>query len=184
MKEIFIFGLALAALAAGCKKNNPVQPTVPVDPQLVGDWYSTSFGAGFEVHADGTTRNLSLDTSGRVEYTTGAADSILQLTILDAKNGVITIRAQEHVPGLVDTTVIIPGQYELTNSGNTLTLTIPDPTSGELTPIQFQRTMLGAMVISKRTDTAERNDERNGGRGCGAMEKKGTMDGIMEQKMG
>jgi hypothetical protein len=142
-------------MMSACKKNETGPSTIPFDPAFVGVWYSDSNAVGFEVLSDGSSKTLTVDTAGRLQYaspgtgTTGA----ISLTLLSAKDGNLTANVRYYVPGYVDTTVAIPGVYSFSDNNNTLSISFPNPASGgQLYTMTFRRSSIGAIV---RTQTGK-----------------------------
>jgi hypothetical protein len=140
----------LPIILTGCKKES--SPTEPiVDPSLNGVWYSSEYSVGFEVLSDGSSKTLVVDTSGKLQYNPpgGEVNSSLILTITKAKDGNLTSILKYKQPG-IDTTMTIPGTYVLSNNGNTLSVTIPNPLNiTQQITIVFIRSAIGAIVRPK-----------------------------------
>jgi hypothetical protein len=134
----------------GCKEENSATEPV-IDPVLDGVWYSSDYGVGFEVQSDGSSKTLVVDTSGKLQYNPTGADvnSALVLTITKAKAGNLTAILRYKQPG-IDTTMTLPGTYALSNNGNTLSVTIPNPLSTvQQITVVFIRSAIGEIVRPK-----------------------------------
>ena len=143
----------------GCKKDNPLISDSAIDPALVGVWYSAqtafAFGVpGFEILADGTTKNLLIDTTGKIQYAPASMDSVFKLTLESARNNLMKGTLRLKIPGVVDTTASILAPYQLSNNNTTLTITLPDPSSGQLVNVVFTKSAIGAPV-GKREEGEE-----------------------------
>ena len=140
----------IAMTLTGCKKeSSPTEPAV--DPALYGVWYSSVYGEGFEVLSDGSSKTLVIDTTGRLQYNPSGAEvnSTLILTIIKAKEGNLTSILRYKQPGF-DTTMTLPGTYILSENGNTLSVTIPNPlASTQQITIVFIRSAIGEIVRPK-----------------------------------
>ncbi|MGB2869681.1 MAG: hypothetical protein WBD36_14590 [Bacteroidota bacterium] len=143
-------GLMLV-VTPGCKKDNPLTDNATIDPALLGVWYSAqtafAFGVpGFEILSDGSTKNLLIDSTGKIQYAPASVDSVFKLTLESAKGGLMKGTLRVKIPGTVDTTAMILAPYALSNNNSTLTLTLPDPSSGQLVNVVFTKSAIGAAV--------------------------------------
>jgi hypothetical protein len=138
------------SLFLGCsKESSPTEPSV--DPALNGVWYSSVYGVGFEVLGDGSSKTLVVDTAGKLQYNPPGTEvnSALVLTITKAKEGNLTSILRYKQPG-IDTTMTLPGTYILSDNGNTLSVTIPNPlASTQQITIVFIRSAIGEIVRPK-----------------------------------
>ena len=132
----------------GCKKDDGVSPTSSkIDPALIGAWYAPAYSVGFEISSDGSARTLVVDSSGKLIYASSQLNSIpLALSLVEAKNGNLKAYIYYMESGKEDT-ILTPGTYTLSNDGNTLSITVPDPRfPGQQVTIEFKRTTVGANV--------------------------------------
>jgi hypothetical protein len=143
-----LLGIGMAAFV-GCESSeSPTESAI--DPFLNGIWYSSNYSIGFEVLTDGSSKTLTVDTAGRLQYNlSGEINSSLMLTISKAKDGNLTGILRYKQPG-IDTTMTIPGTYVLSNNNNTLSVTIPNPlSSSQQITIVFIRSAIGEIVKPK-----------------------------------
>ena len=138
---------AFSVFQYGCKKSNPVDSSA-IDSRLLGAWYSRSDSVGFEILADGTMKNLDVDSAGILRY--AAIDTIngaLLLKIQSAKNGALTIQGS-YISRKVDSTYIATGTYAFSSDLNTLTLTLLLPLNGSSqTTFSYVRSVVGTKVV-------------------------------------
>ena len=150
IKNLFILAISLLIFWS-CKKDNPVEPPL-IDPKLVGVWYNGVDTVGFEILADGTMKNLQVDTEGRLEYAppqdtvTGA----LTFKIESARGSAISLRGT-YKSHTIDSTYVTTGIYTFSNNDNTLTLTLIVPLNGasEVTFV-YKRSFVGEVVVPGR----------------------------------
>ena len=147
---------AILITLIACKKSS-TGPVVTIDPNLVGVWYSSSDTLGFQVSSDGSSTTLVVDTAGKLQLPApgSTSSSTLTLTVVSALNGNLTAHVRYYIPGFIDTTITLPGTYELSNNNNTLSITIPNPVTSppQPTTIVFVRSSIGA-VVRPRSSTA------------------------------
>jgi hypothetical protein len=132
----------------GCKKDNGVSSTSSkIDPALIGVWYAPAYAVGFEISGDSSARTLVVDSFGKLIYAPSQLDSIpLALSLVEAKNGNLKAYIYYMESGKEDT-ILTPGTYALSNDGNNLSITVPDPRfPGQQVTIEFKRTTVGANV--------------------------------------
>jgi hypothetical protein len=142
--------IAILCTLSACKKNGTGPKEIPFDQAFVGVWYSDSNAVGFEVLADGSSKTLSVDTAGTLQYATpgSGATSAISLTLLSGKDGNLTANIRYYVAGFIDTTFVLPGTYSFSNNNNTVSISFPNPTSsgGSLYTMVFRRSSIGALV--------------------------------------
>jgi hypothetical protein len=123
-----------------------------IDAKLIAPWYNRVDSVGFEVFPDGSTKTLSVDTAGKLQYMP-AKDTLkrgtIVLNILKTVNGDIHLKITYRIPRFIDTTVSVVGQYEFSNNEDTLKLTVPEPTTAKPTLVTYIRSFIGALVAPK-----------------------------------
>jgi hypothetical protein len=148
---LFFFAVSCAIILSSCKKDLSVDGDGSgIDANLVAVWYNRVDTVGFEALADGTTRNLIVDSLGRVQYMQ-AKDTVKYgtsiLTILKTEGTDISLHLVYRIPHFVDTTFSVVGKYTVSANKDTLHITIPDPDTKELLPYVYNRTHVGAVVV-------------------------------------
>ena len=150
---VLILGILIVSIEA-CKKDTSVagDDGPKIDANLLAAWYNRTDSVGFEVFADGSTKTLSVDSIGKLQYMP-AQDTVkkgtLILNILKTENGDIHLKLVYRRPRFIDTTVTVVGQYQLTAYNDTLKLTVPDPSTAQPTLITYIRSFIGAMVAPR-----------------------------------
>lgn len=147
-KLAFPLVIALLLILAACKKDeSPVQVS-PIDQIFTGVWYASAEMVGFEVLSDGTSRTLTVDTAGRLQYAK-PEDGIrgnLTLVITEAKNG--NMKANATFKGY-DTTYTLLCVYTFSDNNNTVSITFLSPLNGQSTTMIFRRSAIGEVVKPK-----------------------------------
>lgn len=137
-----------------CKKDTSVDTDddPKVDANLIAAWYNRADSVGFEVFKDGSTKTLTVDTAGKLQYMP-AADTVKRgtiiLNILKTDRGDIHLKITYRIPRFIDTTVTVIGQYEFSTNNDTLKLTVPEPTTAKPTLITYIRSFIGALVAPR-----------------------------------
>jgi hypothetical protein len=137
----------------GCKKSSPIEIEKPaIDSDLIGAWYNAKDTVGFEVFSDGSTKTLTVDSLGKLQYMP-AKDTVKRgtiiLTILKTDGEEIQLRIVYRIPKFIDTTVTVVGQYSFSSKKDTLSLTVPDPSSGKPTTVIYRKASIGELVIPR-----------------------------------
>ncbi|MGE5314195.1 MAG: hypothetical protein ACM3Q4_05840 [Acidobacteriota bacterium] len=160
-RHVLILSVLLALLAlSSCSKDLSIDgDTSTIDPALVAVWYNRADTVGFEAHADGSTRTLTVNTQGRLQYMP-AADTVKRgtiiLTIKKTEGPDIHLHMVYRIPRFIDTTVSVVGTYRVSANKDTLHLTIPDPETAEPIPLAYNRSEIGALVVPPKLSKMRR----------------------------
>ena len=151
--SIIVIGMLILSCES-CKKDTTIagDNDPKIDANLIAPWYNRTDSVGFEVLKDGSTKNLSVDSIGRLQYMP-AKDTLkrgnIVLTILKTSGGDINLRIIYRIPRFIDTTVTVVGQYEFSSNNDTLKLTVPDPSTSKPTLVTYIRSFIGALVAPR-----------------------------------
>ena len=151
---IFIISCVLLTACQSCKKDTSVDGDndPKIDANLIAAWYNRTDSVGFEVFGDGSTKTLTVDSIGKLQYMP-PADTVKRgtiiLNILKTEMGDIHLRIVYRIPRFIDTTVTVVAQYEFSANNDTLKLTVPEPTTAKPTLIMYIRSFIGAIVAPR-----------------------------------
>jgi hypothetical protein len=154
--SLFFVIVFFSLLLTGCRKNSPTENNKPaIDSDLIGAWYNTKDTVGFEVFSDGSTKTLTVDSLGKLQYMP-SKDTLKRgtiiLTILKTDGEEIQLRLVYRIPKFIDTTVTIVGSYYFSTKKDTLSLTVPDLSpegNGKPTTVIYRRSFIGELVIPR-----------------------------------
>ncbi len=151
---IFFAAVCCCVFFSSCKKDLSVEGDGSgIDRNLVAAWYNRVDTVGFEAYVDGSTKTLTVDALGKLQYMP-AKDTVKRgtiiLTILKTEGTDIQLHMIYRIPHFVDTTFSVVGQYVVSANKDTLHLVIPDPDTSEPIPVTYNRTTIGAQVVPWR----------------------------------
>jgi hypothetical protein len=106
-------------------------PSSGIDPLSVGAWFNAADISGMEIQSDGKIMMLTVNTSGKLVY---SGDSIYQkVKLTRVTNGTLAGTVTTYNSnGTVDTSFSFTGTYILSNSNNTMILTVTGPFDGPI----------------------------------------------------
>jgi len=148
-----IIGMLIVSYEACKKDTSIIEDNNPkIDANLIAPWYNRTDSIGFEVYKDGSTKTLTVDSVGKLQYMP-AKDTLKRgtiiLNILKTDRGDIHLKIVYRIPRFIDTTVTVVGQYEFSTNNDTLKLTVPEPTTAKPTLVTYIRSFIGALVAPK-----------------------------------
>jgi hypothetical protein len=151
---ISFLAFSLCLMVWSCKKDLSVESDGSgIDPNLVAAWYNPIDTVGFEAKADGSTKTLIVDAAGRLQYMP-AQDTLKRgtmiFTILKTGGSEISLRLTYRITHVIDTTISVAGEYHLSAFKDTLYLSIPDPNTSEPIDLMYDRSSIGAQVVTRR----------------------------------
>jgi len=141
--------IALLIMLSACKKDDsPVEVVSPIDKIFNGVWYASYEMVGFEVLSDGTSKTLTVDTAGRLQYAKPEDGIRAKITLVITEAGSGNMKANATFQGY-DTTYTLFCVYTFTENNNTVSITFLSPLNGQSTTMVFRRSAIGELVKPK-----------------------------------